>query len=116
VRVVLITADLVARLAAELTDVKRVKADLRVWNGGVDRLLIASGHVDRDRPDRLLLRVGEPVEERGQAGGVATFGPPHDPAGVVVGHTRQELMVGAIGDFVDADQLQAVQPVGGELL
>ena len=111
--VVLGAADLVGGLAAELADVERVKAHLGVGDRVRDRLFVAGGHVDRDRPDRRLLLRGEPVEERLQAGGVAAFGRPHDRAGLVVGHAREELVIGAIVDLIHADQRQAVQPAGG---
>ena len=116
--VVLGARDLVGCLGAELADVERVEHDLRMRNAvrGADRFLIAGGHVDRDRPDRGLLLVGERVEERLQAVGVTAFGGPHDPAAVVVGHTGQELVIGAVADFVHADQLEAVQTAGGEPL
>ena len=57
--VVLVAADLVGGLAAELDDVERVEHDLGVRDalGRADRFLIAGGHVDRDRPDRRLLLV-----------------------------------------------------------
>ena len=96
--VVFVAANLVGGLGAELDHVEGVEAHLRVGDRGGDRLLVAGGHVDRDRPDRLLLRVGEPVEERLQAVGVAALGRPHDPARLVVGHTGQELVIGAIVD------------------
>ena len=60
--------------------------------------------------------MGELVEERLQAGGVAAFGGPHDPAGLVVCDAREELVIGAIVDLVDTDQRKAVQPADGELL
>ena len=83
---------------------------------GSDRFLVAGGHVDRDRPDRRLLLVGERVEERLQALGVAALGGPHDPAAVVVGDAGQELAIGAVADLVHADQLEAIQAAGGQLL
>jgi hypothetical protein len=118
VLVVLVAADLVGRLAAELDNVKRVEHDLRVRHTllAADRVLIAGGHVDRNGPDRGLLLVREPVEERLQAAGVAALGSPHDPARLVVRHAGQELVIGAVAHLVDADQLKAVQPAGGELL
>ena len=94
--VVLVAANLVGGLAAELDHVERVEAHLRVGDGLGDRFLIAGGHVDRNRLDRLLLLVGQLIEERLQAGGVATLGRPHDPAALVVGDTGQELVIGAI--------------------
>ena len=81
VLVVLGATDLVGRLGAELADVEGVEHDpgARDTVRSADRFLIAGGHVDRDRPDRPLLFVGEPVEERLQAGGVAAFGGPPIP-------------------------------------
>ena len=116
--VVLVAADLVGGLAAELDDVERVKADLGVRDPlrRADRVLIPGGHVDRDRLDRRLLLVRETVEERLQAGGVATLGRPHDRALLVVGDAGQELVIGAVADLVHADQLQAVQAAAGQLL
>jgi hypothetical protein len=118
VLVVLGAADLVGRLGAELADVEGVEADLGVRNAffGADRFLIAGGHVDRDRPDRRLLLACERVEERLQAVRVAALGGPHDPAAVVVSDAGQELVIGAVADLVHADQLEAVQPAGGQLL
>ena len=71
--VVLVAADLVGRLAAELHHMEGVEHDLGVRDAArcADRFLIAGRHVDRDGPDRGLLLVGEPVEERLQGGGVA---------------------------------------------
>jgi len=73
VPVVLGAADLVGRLAAELTDVEGVEAHLGVrealWRA--DRLLVAGGHVDRHGGDRVLLLVGELSEEALQRLGVA---------------------------------------------
>ena len=96
--VVLVAADLVGGLATELYDVERVEHDLRVRDAvlGADRLLIAGGHVDRDRVDRRLLLVREPSEERLQAGGVAALGRPHDRAGLMVDDAGQELVLGAV--------------------
>ena len=114
--VVLVAANLVGGLGAELDHVEGVEAHFRVGDRGGDRLLVAGGHVDRDRPDRLLLLVGQPVEERLQAVGVAALGRPHDPARLVVGHTGQELVIGAVAHLVAADQLEPVQPAGRQLL
>ena len=116
--VVLGAADLVDRLAAELDDVEGVEHDLGVRDAvlGADCFLIAGGHVDRDGLDRRLLLVCETVEERLQAGGVPALGRPHDPAAVVVGDAGQELVISAVGDLVDADQLQPVQTSAGQLL
>ena len=116
--VVLVAADLVGCLAAELADVEWVKAHLGVRDplGRADRVLIAGGHVDRDGLDRGLLLVGETVEERLQAGGVPALGRPHDPAGLVVGDAGQKLVICAVADLVHADQLKAVQAAVGQLL
>jgi hypothetical protein len=116
VLVVLVAADLVGRLGAQLDHMEGVKAHLGVGDRLGDRLLIAGGHVDRDRPDRRLLLGREPVEERLQAGGVAAVRRPHDAARLVVGDTGQELVIGAIVHLVHTDQLKPVQPAGGELL
>ena len=75
----LVAADLVDRALGEAHDVERVKADLGVGEVLADRLLVAAGHVDRDRVDRVLA-LAEQVEERLQGGGVAARGAPHDPA------------------------------------
>jgi len=49
---------------------KRVKRDLGVGERGADRLLVAAGHVDRDRADRALA-LAEEIEELLQGLGVA---------------------------------------------
>ena len=96
--VVLVAADLVGGLAAELYHVEGVEHDVRVRDAvlGADRLLIAGGHVDRDRLDRRFLLVREPSEERLQAVGVAALGRPHDRAGLMVGDAGQEPVLSAV--------------------
>jgi len=58
----LVAPDLVHGSLAEPDNVERVKADLGVRDAGGDRLLIAAGHVDRHRLDRVLA-VTERVKE-----------------------------------------------------
>ena len=82
-RVPLVAADLVDGALAEADDVEGIEANLGVGEVGADRLLIAAGHVDRDRSDGALA-VTELVEERLQGCGVAAGCAPHDRAGVVV--------------------------------
>ena len=96
VRVVLLAADLVGGFAAELDHMKGIERDLRVRDRSADRFLIAGAHVDRDCPDRRFLLVGELVEERLQAGGVAALGRPHDRAALVVDHRGQEPVIGTV--------------------
>ena len=114
--VVLRAADLVGRLAAERDHVERVERDLRVRDGVRDRLLVAGGHVDRDRLDRGTLRVGQLVEEALQGRGVAARGGPHHAAALMVGDTCEEAAIGAIADLVHADHHQPVQPAAIELV
>ena len=62
VGVPLVAADLVDRALGEADDVEGVKADLGVRDAVADRLLVAAGHVDRDRPDRAAA-LAEQLEE-----------------------------------------------------
>jgi len=78
----LVTADLVNRALAEADDVKRVKADVGVRDVGVDRLLVAAGHVDRHSSDRVFA-LAEEIEERLQRSGIGTRRAPPDRAGLV---------------------------------
>jgi hypothetical protein len=114
--VVLLAADLVGRAAAECDPMERVKRDLRVRDGCADRLLVAGRHVDRDRPDRRSLRVGQLVEEALQGRGVAAGRRPHHAAGLVVSDAGQEAMLRRVGHLVDADHHQPVQPPAVELV
>ena len=114
--VVLLAADLVGRFAAELDHVERIERDLRVRNCLGDRLLVAGRHVDRYRPDRVLLLVGELIEEALQGLGVATRGGPHDPTADVVGDAGEEAAIGAIADLVHADHHQPIETVAVELV
>jgi len=88
VGVVLVAADLVDGALRETHHVERVKRDLRVGEALADRLLIAAGHVDRGRADRLLA-LAEQIEERLQRRCVAARGAPHDRTGSVVDEGRQ---------------------------
>jgi hypothetical protein len=63
VRVPLVAADLVDGALREPHDVEGVEADLGLRDAVADRLLVATGHVDRDRPDRLRA-LAEQVEKR----------------------------------------------------
>ena len=114
--VVLVAADLVGGLAAELHDMKGVEAHLGVRDRGADRFLIASGHVDRDRLDRRFLLLGQLREEALQGVSVAARGGPHNPGLLMVGDAGQELVIGAVADLVHTDLNQPVQPALVELV
>jgi hypothetical protein len=72
------------------------------------RLLVAAGHVDRDRADRVAA-LAELVEERLQRLGVAARGAPYDRAGAVVEDAGEVALAAAVGDLIDADRDEAVQ-------
>jgi hypothetical protein len=57
-----VAADLVDGALGEPHDMEGIEADIGVGELLADGLLIAAGHVDRDRPDRLLA-LAEQLEE-----------------------------------------------------
>ena len=87
---------------------ERIEADLGVRGVGGDGLLIAAGHVDRDRPDRAPA-VAELVEEGLQGLRVATRRAPDDRAGAVVDDRGQVALPAAVGDLVHADRDEAIE-------
>jgi hypothetical protein len=95
-----VAADLVYSPLGETDDVERVKADIGVRDRGVDRLLVAAGHVDRDRGDRVLA-VAEEVEEPSQGLGVATRRAPHDRAGLMVDNGGEVPLPAAVADLIN---------------
>ena len=94
---------------------KGIEADLGLRDGGLDGLLVAGRHVDRDRLDRPPA-VAEFVEERLQGGGVATGLGPHDRAAAVVGDAGQVALPLAVGDLVDADRDEAREALFVEVI
>ncbi len=84
----LVATDLVHCALAEAHDVEGVKADVGVRDRCVDRLLVAAGQIDRDRPDRRLA-VAEEVKELLQRLRVAAGCCPHDRAGLMVNDGRE---------------------------
>src|SRR5436305_8498348 len=85
-----------------------VKADLGGRDAVADRLLVAAGHVDRDRSDRVPA-FAEQLEEALQGGDVATRRAPDDRALGVVDDGRQVSLAAAVADLVDADCDQALK-------
>jgi hypothetical protein len=118
VAVVLVATDLVGGAAAELTDVERVEAHLRVRQPlrRADRLLVPGGHVNRHRGDRGLLLTRQFGEEALQRLRVAARRGPHDTATVMVGDAGQEPVPGAVTDLVDPDHHEPVQTATIELV
>src|SRR5438477_8035039 len=89
-------------------DVEGVKTDFGGWDAVADRLLVAAGHVDRDRSDRVPA-FAEQLEEALQGGDVATRRAPDDRALGVVDDGRQVSLAAAVADLVDADCDQALK-------
>jgi len=109
VGVPLVATDLIDGALREPDDVEGIEADLCVRDARADGLLIAAGHVDRDRPDRLLA-LAEFVEEALQRRGVAALSAPHDRAGGVIDDAGEVALAAAVGDLVAADRDQAAEP------
>src|SRR3954471_12030786 len=110
-----VAADLVDGAGAEADDVEGVKADLGRRYRGADGALVLAADVDRDRPDRLLA-VAEFVEEGLQGRAVAPWLGPHDRACGVIGDRGQVAVMAAIGDLVDADADELVEPAIIEMI
>jgi hypothetical protein len=120
VGVSLVATDLVHGALAEAHDVEGVKADVGVRDRCADRLLVAAGHVNRDRPDRLLA-IAEEVEELLQRLRVAAGCCPHDRAGLMVDDGSEVPLPAAVADLVHPDRDEPVetvtiQPVSGDPL
>ena len=110
-----VAADLVNRSLTETHHVEGVKADLGVGDVLPDRLLVAAGHVDRDRRIEVL-RSPSAIEEALQGLSVAAGLSTTDRAGVVVDDGREVAVMAAIADLVHADRDKAGQPTGIEVI
>jgi hypothetical protein len=95
--------------------VERVKADLRIRDGGADGAPVLAAHVDRHGADGGLA-VAELVEEALQSGAVAARRAPHDGAAAVIGDRGQEAVTAPVADLIDADAQQAVEAVAVEVV
>jgi hypothetical protein len=113
-------ADVVHGAAGELAYVEGIEHDLgaellvALGDRG-DRILVAGGHVDRDRLDRVA-SLAEHVEERQQGGGVAAGLGPHDRAALVVGHAGQVPLPEPVADLIHAEENEPIEPRLAEVM
>jgi hypothetical protein len=95
-------------------------AQATTWNGSAQRT--AWGALDHDPGDPVshvgghVGQVGgalgaELVEEHPEGGVVAAGAGPHQPAGVVIDNDDQVAVPALVGDLVDPDPAQPVEPV-----
>jgi len=101
---------LVEGLAGPHDDVERVEADACLWQCAAGGLTVGGAHVHRHCLDLWLPVGAEGVVELAQGCLAAAGRDPDDVTGGVVGDHGQELASLAVGDLVDADVVQAVQP------
>ena len=95
--------------------VERVGAQDGGGTAGRDHPGDPGGRVGADQPDLLATLGTKRVEEAAQRRRVVAGRGPHQPAGVVVDHHRQVPVAPLVGDLVDPDPAQPLQPVAGLL-
>lgn len=111
-----VPAYLVDSLRSELEDVKEVKDDLRIWRLGLYGLDESGGHVDGDELDLACPVFSELIEESVERLGALALGSPDDAVFIMVDDSSDVAVPFAKAELIDADALEAVEPMGVELV
>ena len=102
---------LVEGVGGPLDHMERVGALHRLWAALGDDLGDPVGLVGRYVADRRTTIGAEQVEETSQSGPVSTGRGPQQSTRIVINHDRQVAVSALIGNLVDADAGQSVQPI-----
>ena len=100
----------VDRFVGPAHEVERVEADRRLGHGAAGGVPVDGRHVHRHRLDPGTSFRAEGVEEPLQCLLRSPFGDPDDTAGVVVGDHGQVAVPALVGDLVDTDVAQPIEP------
>jgi hypothetical protein len=106
-----LAAHFVEGVGGPLDHVERVGALHRGRAALGDDLGDPVGLVGRHMRDRGTAFGAEQVEESPQSGPVSTGRGPHQSTRIVINHDRQVAVSTLVGDLVDADAGQSVQPI-----